>query len=114
MNGIRHTFVRTWERCYAMQLTTGLKTYLCFEKDKQSDRLPNCRALEILGKWRQLRYSPTMVMQEIICSRYQYIVPTSKCRSERYDRFSFSYRKGDFGVRTREVKSAWQVQRDET
>jgi hypothetical protein len=34
LNGIKHTFGHTWENCYAMHLTTGLKTYLySFEKD---------------------------------------------------------------------------------
>jgi hypothetical protein len=34
LEGIRHTFGCTWEHCYAMHLTTGLKTFLyCFEKD---------------------------------------------------------------------------------
>src|SRR5215216_2711522 len=32
LKGIKHTFAHTWENCYAMQLTTGLETYLyCFE-----------------------------------------------------------------------------------
>jgi hypothetical protein len=32
--GINHTFGHTWENCYAMHLTTGLKTYLySFEQD---------------------------------------------------------------------------------
>jgi hypothetical protein len=32
LGGIRHSFGHTWEHCYAMHLTTGLKTYLyCFE-----------------------------------------------------------------------------------
>jgi hypothetical protein len=32
--GIKHSFGHTWENCYAMQLTTGFKTYLyCFESD---------------------------------------------------------------------------------
>ncbi|OGW53954.1 MAG: hypothetical protein A2Y81_03185 [Nitrospirae bacterium RBG_13_43_8] len=34
LRGIKHTFGHTWENCYAMQLTTGLRTYLySFEKD---------------------------------------------------------------------------------
>lgn len=34
LQGISHAFAHTWEHCYAMHLTTGLKTYLyCFEKD---------------------------------------------------------------------------------
>ena len=34
LNGIKHTFGHTWENCYAMYLTTGLKTYLyTFEQD---------------------------------------------------------------------------------
>jgi hypothetical protein len=34
LHGIAHTFGHTWENCYAMNLTTGLKTYLyCFEKE---------------------------------------------------------------------------------
>lgn len=34
MAGIKHTFGHTWENCYAMHLTTGLRTYLySFEKD---------------------------------------------------------------------------------
>lgn len=28
LEGIKHDFAHTWENCYAMQLTTGLKTYL--------------------------------------------------------------------------------------
>ena len=32
--GIEHAFAHTWENCYAMQLTTGFKTYLyCLEAD---------------------------------------------------------------------------------
>ena len=32
--GIAHGFAHTWEHCYAMQLTTGFRTYLyCFEKE---------------------------------------------------------------------------------
>lgn len=32
---IKHSFGHTWEHCYAMSLTTGLKTYLyCFESNK--------------------------------------------------------------------------------
>jgi hypothetical protein len=32
--GITHGFANTWEHCYAMHLTTGLKTYLyCYEED---------------------------------------------------------------------------------
>jgi hypothetical protein len=35
LNGIKHTFGHTWEHCYAMHLTTGLKTYLySFIKDE--------------------------------------------------------------------------------
>ena len=30
LSGIKHTFGNTWENCYAMYLTTGLKTYLYF------------------------------------------------------------------------------------
>ena len=34
LRGIPHAFAQTWEHCYAMHLTTGLKTYLyCFEMD---------------------------------------------------------------------------------
>jgi hypothetical protein len=34
LRGIKHTFGHTWENCYAMHLTTGLRTYLySFEKD---------------------------------------------------------------------------------
>lgn len=34
LEGIKHSFGETWDNCYAMHLTTGLKTYLyCFEKD---------------------------------------------------------------------------------
>lgn len=34
LNGIKHSFGHTWENCYAMQLTTGLKTYLyCCESE---------------------------------------------------------------------------------
>jgi hypothetical protein len=34
LKGIRHSFGHTWENCYAMHLTTNLKTYLyCFEQD---------------------------------------------------------------------------------
>lgn len=34
LKGIKHTFAHTWENCYAMQLTTGLKTFLyCFETE---------------------------------------------------------------------------------
>ncbi len=34
LSGIKHTFGHTWENCYAMHLTTGLRTYLySFEKD---------------------------------------------------------------------------------
>lgn len=34
LKGIEHAFAHTWESCYAMQLTTGLDTYLyCFEAD---------------------------------------------------------------------------------
>jgi len=34
LKGIKHAFAHTWENCYAMQLTTGLDTYLyCFEAD---------------------------------------------------------------------------------
>ena len=32
--GIKHSFGHSWENCYAMYLTTGLKTYLyCFENE---------------------------------------------------------------------------------
>ena len=32
LKGIKHSFGHTWENCYAMNLTTGFKTYLyCFE-----------------------------------------------------------------------------------
>ena len=32
LKGIKHSFGQIWENCYAMHLTTGLKTYLyCFE-----------------------------------------------------------------------------------
>jgi hypothetical protein len=32
--GVKHTFGHTWENCYAMHLTTGLRTYLySFEKE---------------------------------------------------------------------------------
>ena len=32
LQGIRHTFGHTWENCHAMNLTTGLETYLyCYE-----------------------------------------------------------------------------------
>ena len=34
LKGIKHTFGHSWENCYAMHLTTGLKTYLySFEAD---------------------------------------------------------------------------------
>jgi hypothetical protein len=34
LRGIPHAFAQTWEHCYAMHLTNGLKTYLyCFERD---------------------------------------------------------------------------------
>lgn len=34
LEGIKHSFGHTWENCYAMHLTTGLKTYLyCFESE---------------------------------------------------------------------------------
>ncbi len=34
LKGIKHAFAHTWENCYAMHLTTGLKTYLyCFETE---------------------------------------------------------------------------------
>jgi hypothetical protein len=34
LSGIKHAFSHTWEHCYAMHLTDGLKTYLySFEKD---------------------------------------------------------------------------------
>ena len=34
LDGIKHSFGHTWENCYAMQLTTGFKTYLyCFESE---------------------------------------------------------------------------------
>ena len=34
LKGIKHSFGHTWENCYAMHLTTGLKTYLyCFESE---------------------------------------------------------------------------------
>ena len=35
LEGIAHGFAHTWEHCFAMHLTSGLKTYLyCFETDK--------------------------------------------------------------------------------
>ena len=41
--GIRHSFGHTWESCYAMHLTTGLKTYLyCFESDQGRVVCPIC------------------------------------------------------------------------
>jgi len=34
LEGIAHGFAHTWEHCYAMQLTTGFRTYLyCFEQE---------------------------------------------------------------------------------
>jgi len=34
LTGINHGFAHTWEHCYAMHLTTGLRTFLyCFETD---------------------------------------------------------------------------------
>jgi len=34
LEGIKHSVGETWENCYAMHLTTGLKTYLyCFESE---------------------------------------------------------------------------------
>ncbi len=34
LEGIKHTFGHTWENCYAMHLTTGLRTFLyCFEQE---------------------------------------------------------------------------------
>ena len=34
LSGIEHAFAHTWENCYAMQLTTGFRSYLyCFEAD---------------------------------------------------------------------------------
>jgi hypothetical protein len=34
LEGVEHAFAHTWENCYAMQLSTGHKTYLyCFEAD---------------------------------------------------------------------------------
>jgi hypothetical protein len=34
LKDIKHAFAHTWENCYAMQLTTGLNTYLyCFEEE---------------------------------------------------------------------------------
>ena len=35
LGGIKHAFGHTWESCFAMQLTTGFKTYLyCFEAER--------------------------------------------------------------------------------
>lgn len=43
LSGIRHSFGHTWESCYAMHLTTGLKTYLyCFESDQGRAVCPIC------------------------------------------------------------------------
>jgi hypothetical protein len=34
LEGIKHSFGHTWENCYAVQLTTGFKTFLyCFESE---------------------------------------------------------------------------------
>ena len=28
LDGVKHSFAHTWENCYAMQITTGMNTFL--------------------------------------------------------------------------------------
>ena len=43
LKGIKHSFGHTWENCNAMQLTTGLTTYLyCFETENDRVVCPIC------------------------------------------------------------------------
>lgn len=50
LKGIKHAFAHTWENCYAMHLTTGLKTYL-YRFEKENIRIACPISERMFGKY---------------------------------------------------------------